>query len=440
METNQQFVRYANIEDLTRIDSLAVEYTSKQSSMFMSSLNLINCIVGGGIIALPYAMSNCGIPMGLILIAFCAAISNINANLLIIVGSKANSFVYSRIVRKSFGRIPFILFCLCQLFFPLLSSISFSITIGDNLLSLFQYFCENVDILQQRSFVLALVLFGMILPLCLFRNVSFLDKASFISVSLVVVYSIIVIYEYLAISNKIILRTDTWQFIRKDTAKALSVISFVLAFHQNEFSIYQSMKNKNPSSFAKVIHVSVLFTVVEYILIAILGFLTFGGRTHSNLLVSYCYNEMVPNLGRIFFSITLILTFPLQIFASREVLELVIYGKKQSFSWIRHVFTTILLVAICYAVSSSITSVGPVIEIAGSLTAIPIVFIFPPLLFLKVSKGSIFTFSSNVDVIGSWILIICGLSASFVGTITTFVNAIQSSTNSLEIYKYWCVH
>lgn len=56
---------------------------SNKLNVFQASLALISCNIGGGIVGIPYAMYNCGIPLGTGLTIFIALVSFASVMLLL---------------------------------------------------------------------------------------------------------------------------------------------------------------------------------------------------------------------------------------------------------------------------------------------------------------------------------------------------------------------
>jgi hypothetical protein len=80
-----------------------------KSSVIGTTANLINCIVGAGIIGIPYAMNQTGILAGIILIIAVAALTDKSLRLLIETGKHANVQSYEKLMEAVFGgRLGFV--------------------------------------------------------------------------------------------------------------------------------------------------------------------------------------------------------------------------------------------------------------------------------------------------------------------------------------------
>ena len=94
-----------------------------------------------------------------------------------------------------------------------------------------------------------------------------------------------------------------------------------------------------------------------------LKFYIFAG----DLLNNYCWNDDLMNVSRLLFSITILLTYPIECFVCREVLQHIFWGKMEDQdveqSRKRHVVMTLVLVLATYALSLVTDCLGIVLEI-----------------------------------------------------------------------------
>eukprot|EP00978_Attheya_sp_CCMP212_P010449 scaffold25330_cov51-Attheya_sp.AAC.1 len=78
-----------------------------KSSVMGASANLINAIVGAGIVGIPYAIRECGLVAGVGLVLFCALLTEKSLRLLIETARHVNVPSYEMLLEASFGTIGF---------------------------------------------------------------------------------------------------------------------------------------------------------------------------------------------------------------------------------------------------------------------------------------------------------------------------------------------
>jgi len=114
--------------------------------------------------------------------------------------------------------------------------------------------------------------------------------------------------------------------------------------HHNTFYLYESLKDGEIKSWRKVTHTSVGIALLLMAALGFAGYSTFTSTVQGislilnfeinfysclkfigDLLNNYCWTDDLMNVSRIFFTLTTLLTYPLECFASREVLKTVIW-------------------------------------------------------------------------------------------------------------------
>lgn len=87
----------------------------------------------------------------------------------------------------------------------------------------------------------------------------------------------------------------------------------------------------------------------------------------GDLLENYCWNDDLMNVSRISFSITILLTFPIECFVIREVIENSFFSNLTSpedkWRTLRHVGITIMIVITTYLISMATDCLGVVLEL-----------------------------------------------------------------------------
>ena len=97
----------------------------------------------------------------------------------------------------------------------------------------------------------------------------------------------------------------------------------------------------------------------------------------GDLLNNYCWNDDLMNVSRLLFSITILLTYPIECFVCREVLQHTFWGKMEEQedaeeSRKRHIALTLILVLSSYVASLITDCLGIVLEINVSFIRIRI--------------------------------------------------------------------
>ncbi|XP_062862735.1 putative sodium-coupled neutral amino acid transporter 11 [Trichomycterus rosablanca] len=380
------------------------------SSMTQASLNFINSIIGSGIIGLPYSLAQAGLPLGLLLLFLVAFITDYSIILLIKGGNLSGTKSYQALVQSTFGFAGYLILSVLQFLYPFIAMISYNIITGDTLTKVFQRIpgVSPDQILANRHFVIGISTIFFTFPLSLYRDVAKLGKVSLVSMLLTLAIVIIVVIRATTLESQIPLSKDAWVFARWDAVQAVGVMSFAFICHHNSFLIYESLKEPTLSNWTRVTHVSVGSAALVSVLFAAAGYVTFTVYTQGDLFENYCKNDNLATFGRFCYGLSIITTFPLECFVTREVVSNVFFNGRLSNT--AHILITLLIVLVVTAISLCFDCLGVVLELNGVLSATPLLFILPSACFLKLSGGHWFQRKNLIPtlilLVGGFVMII----------------------------------
>uniref|UniRef100_A0A3Q1K4U5 Putative sodium-coupled neutral amino acid transporter 11 n=1 Tax=Anabas testudineus TaxID=64144 RepID=A0A3Q1K4U5_ANATE len=380
-----------NSEEGTTLTAPQKASGEHRRSMIYASFNFINSIIGSGIIgkySLHISKFNLSHKQTQITLMLCLYfVADYSIILLIKGGNMSGTHSYQSLVKSTFGFPGFLILSGLQFLYPFIAMISYNITIGDTLTKVFQRIpgVGPDHILAERHFVILLSTLAFTLPLSLYRNIEKLGKVSFLSMVLTLAILIIAIIRASTLGTQILPTENAWVFAKWNAIQAVGVMSFAFICHHNSFLIYGSLDQPTLSNWSRVTHGSVGSALIISAAFAVAGYSTFTGYTQGDIFENYCRNDNLATFGRFCFGLSIITTFPLECFVTREVLSNVICSRDLSKA--EHVAITFLIVAVCTSISLAYDCLGVVLELNGVLSATPLIFIIPSACFLKLSSG-----------------------------------------------------
>uniref|UniRef100_A0A6B2G6K3 Putative sodium-coupled neutral amino acid transporter 11 n=1 Tax=Myxobolus squamalis TaxID=59785 RepID=A0A6B2G6K3_MYXSQ len=194
------------------------------------------------------------------------------------------------------------------------------------------------------------------------------------------------------------------------------------------------MKDRSIEKLLVAKNIAFFISYIIYIVVAGCGFITFGGQPQQNLFVGYCSNDILINITRLVFTITILLTSPIQLHGCREVIESQFFSKYSKNKFVGP-FIIFFLVSVVFIISSLIDDVGTVIEVGGAITNVPLVYILPALcaIFMYKKNGNEIIWKK----IMAWTILLFGL---FMLVISPYfsVQSYVEKFNHLPIEKYYC--
>ncbi|XP_041119679.1 putative sodium-coupled neutral amino acid transporter 11 [Polyodon spathula] len=210
-------------------------------------------------------------------------------------------------------------------------------------------------ILAQRHFVILITTILLTLPLSLFHDISKLRKVSFLSLMLTVVILLTVIIRAATLGPQIPSKDEAWTFAQPNAIQAIRVMSFD---ENNEccyyysFLIYGSLEKCTISNWSRVTNMSVLLAAFVSLIFAESGYSTFTVYIFHDIFENYCKNDDLATFGSLCYGISIILTFPIECFVTRELLYVVsnVFSNRTLTAGF-HIAVTVAIKAVSTAVS-----------------------------------------------------------------------------------------
>ena len=89
-----------------------------KSTILGCSTNLMNAIVGSGIVGLPFAMKEAGFCAGIFLVVLCGFLTDKSLRLLVETAKHVNAPSYETLAEAAFGKIGFLVLTAMQFLYP----------------------------------------------------------------------------------------------------------------------------------------------------------------------------------------------------------------------------------------------------------------------------------------------------------------------------------
>uniref|UniRef100_A0A2K6K017 Putative sodium-coupled neutral amino acid transporter 11 n=1 Tax=Rhinopithecus bieti TaxID=61621 RepID=A0A2K6K017_RHIBE len=392
--------------DLDDRETLVSEHEYKEKTCQSAALfNVVNSIIGSGII-------------------------DFSLVLLIKGGALSGTDTYQSLVNKTFGFPGYILLSVLQFLYPFIAMISYNIIAGDTLSKVFKESQEVIDpenVFIGRHFIIGLSTVTFTLPLSLYRNIAKLGKVSLISTGLTTLILGIVMARAISLGPHVPKTEDAWVFAKPNAIQAVGVMSFAFICHHNSFLVYSSLEEPTVAKWSRLIHMSIVISVFICIFFATCGYLTFTGFTQGDLFENYCRNDDLVTFGRFCYGVTVILTYPMECFVTREVIANVFFGG--NLSSVFHIVVTVMVITVATLVSLLIDCLGIVLELNGVLCATPLIFIIPSACYLKLSEEP----RTHSDKIMSYVMLPIGAAVMVFGFVMAITNP-QDCTHGQEMF------
>jgi sodium-coupled neutral amino acid transporter 11 len=396
--------------------------------------------LGSGLLALPVSFSFVGYVVALVLLAAGALASHFSINLLLDLALYSNATTYEQLGRAAFPKFGKQLVGLFTFLIIFGGLVSFIDVIGDTLAPIANQFhgAPSKDLLK------VLVAVPVILPLCLLKDISMLEKTSAFAVIIIIFFSgVVVVTGIISLSNETGYVNGEWEHpphpaiwdtsntlfgLPKGLFESFPIISLAYTCHFTVFPIWANLKGATrKESLVNMRKVSLglvvlCFTLCRYCacsynysglvfvclcclssalashtassyffsrltdaVVGLFGYLQFTINTDSNLISNYPDKEVFYSIVRGLFTVAITFHYPIVHFALRQSIEEVFFADYKP-SVVRRCVITVLNVGGTLALAIAVPKITNVFGIFGAVGAFPICYILPALFFFKLRR------------------------------------------------------
>ncbi|OHT01226.1 Transmembrane amino acid transporter protein [Tritrichomonas foetus] len=350
---------------------------------------LTNCIVGLGLISVPYCF-NCGIIITPILIISIGILTLFSLTILIDCAMKSSVFDYAKLIlvafpKKTLDWLPNMLIIIALS----CASILYLHRATSLIIACFEELNNVPDFSSNRWFIVFVVEYPLLFGLTLFRTMNSLSFLSIISIFLILIYIFHSIYyfsKYTLIEGfnpdkkMVYFSTDISIII-----KSLSILGSTFVCHPTLFPTIVKLKKPTMRRLKGTMFFVILVSILLFLIGGIFPYLTLFDDIQDTVVLRYYYkHHILTIITKITYSIMLIITVPIRLFACRLSIEkMMINEESNHMIWDLIGIALITLISIIVSFMKTLTVVD---SIAGGIVGPTCVFILPSIYYLMICK------------------------------------------------------
>lgn len=388
-----------------------VSMPHQQSGLFGAASNMVNSIVGAGIIGIPFAISNTGFVVGVLMLILVGYLTDKSLRMIVELASfhpllrHLGVLTFEDLARIPFGRwgAGFVLTVMFVMAYG--GMVAYLLIIKDTVPTILRFAKVGEGGFVQRELVMVITATIIILPLAMKRDMASLSKTSLLSI-LADVFLTGFVVAFSPIQSTVQQVGGFGEVIRGNWANSgifigLGVLSFAMACQHSTFIVFNSLADKTPERWSKVTFRSVTIATILCLLLGVSGYLGFLDATKGNILNNFDSDSVMANAGRVLLAITMLLTYPMESFVARHVVVMCLYnGDMDGFSIgpsgeeveapkllgilnRRHAITLVIFIGTLIP-ALVVDDLGPVLSITGALGASCISYIATGMVYLGV--------------------------------------------------------
>ncbi|XP_032731145.1 probable sodium-coupled neutral amino acid transporter 6 isoform X1 [Lontra canadensis] len=397
----------AEAEDLRPLLSNEIYRQGSPGVSFgFSVFNLTNAIMGSGILGLAYVMAHTGILGFSFLLLIVALLASYSVHLLLSMCIQTAVTSYEDLGLFAFGLPGKVVVAGTILIQNIGAMSSYLLIIKTELPAAISEFLSGDHTgswYLDGQTLLIIICVGIVFPLALLPKIGFLGYTSSLSFFFMVFFALVVIIkkwsipcplplnyveQYFQISNA----TDDCKprlfHFSKESVYAIPTMAFSFLCHTSILPIYCELQSPSKKRMQNVTHTAIILSFLIYFVSALFGYLTFYDKVASELLQGYStylpHDDVVMTV-KLCILFAVLLTVPLIHFPARKALMMIFFSNFP-FSWIRHSLITLALNIIIVLLALYVPDIKNVFGIVGSSTSTCLIFVFPGLFYLKLSR------------------------------------------------------
>jgi amino acid permease len=285
------------------------------SSVYKASFNFINSIVGAGIIGMPFAMGECGLVGGTILMVCVAVLVGRSVTMLIECGVREGHLDYEDLAMHLLGKAGYYSALMSMFLFAFGAQVAYLIIIGDTIPML-----TNAN----REIVIGMVALFVVLPLCLLKDMSHLSYTSLAAIlfDLIIILIVVSVAPDAArrqdISPSLTDGTGTLAYFSPRLFAGIGTLSFAFVCMHNSFIVYRSLRDRTEQNWRKVAYGSVAFCLCIAMTFGLSGYLAFGNQVQGDVLNNFILPRVSIDWARGLLATCMIFVYPMEMFVSRH--------------------------------------------------------------------------------------------------------------------------
>ncbi|KAJ2392005.1 hypothetical protein H4S02_001017 [Coemansia sp. RSA 2611] len=359
-------------------DEEAPDIHAEGQSTTKVGFNVLNTIIGSGVLCLPYALHNAGFVFGLLMLGVIAVLSQFSLYALVLTGKRTGTSHFSSVTEAALGNFGYHLLNYSMIIDMVGTVILYLMIVGDMVTALANIY---LPVACTRSSVITIVSFLVILPLLFFRNTGPLARFSVVSILCLPYIIVAVALRAPHYAGDINVELSIFG---PRVLPAMGVLAFTYSSCHAAFPNYLGLQNRSVQSWVQASSFATSGATAISIAFAISGYLSFGSSAQANILENFPDSDSFINCGRFLFAISLIFTTPLGFYPIRDTVTemLKIDPERHQVSRIWESLCTVLLFTICVVAAAVFTDLGLAYELIGALSSSVVNFLLPALVFL----------------------------------------------------------
>ena len=394
----------------------------KKKKTWTMMMNLLNSLLGAGILSVPNSYSDTGYILTTILLIVIAALSYVATYMVIEIQKRTKGAGYGDLAFRTLGKWGLVTLDILSLLFLVSAQLAYLILGGDMILSWFQFGGIDLSGLWPRAIVI--LVYSLCIPIALTipRNISFLRYFSTATVGFIGFYVVVLVYkgvEFIIKNGGKINQTCVTFHVDMTALNTISILALTFALPcvcLPSLNLY--VKNDLKRNIVSLTTVAICAILV--LLPSIFGYMEFGSSTDSNVLNSFPDDDILMVVTRGVFFFVVSFAFPMvgqSTLSSWSSMIFKVDAANNLTKWKRLV-VLLLNAVIPLVIAMFLASAKPILSIGGALGGCGANFMFPALMYFLTSKEKWYTWKNLLTLLFALFGFVAGVLSTYQAVMT----------------------
>lgn len=409
----------------TAVATPVVVIKEQKTGIAGCSANLINAILGSGIVGIPFALRQAGLVAGCVLLLGSAWLAEKTLRLLIGTAKHAHTATYETVAEAAFGIWGFRALAGNILIVAWGAVVSYMLIFKDCLPAVLGL---TTDL--QRNVILWTCSLAIMLPLSCQRDMANLAFTSRISVALDLILVAMVLYHaalrcqennYEPIHDTAAATTTTttapwythYPAVRWETLPmGLGVLSFAFVCQHSAFLVAGSLERPTMERWSAVTRISLSSCAAIMLIIGLAGYLGYNNDVHGNILTNLPPHAWTANLARGLLGTCMLLVYPMMAMVVRHGIVTLCFqgrlaheGNAESLLLNRkdrRIGLSIFIYLMAVLPATYCNDLGTVLAITGAIGCSCLSFVGPGAVYLAIHGQAFLDIVAKSRFFGTW--------------------------------------
>lgn len=371
----------------------------------LSSVDFIFCCLNSaisfGVLKLG-AVFTSGLIMTYIILIIVSALSYFSLRLFVLAASFYHESTFEEIWRAAFPKVTLIIPITASIFSSLVNIITYLREIQAAVISIWykilklhkhDYETDSSELSSYKMLIGCCILIVLILPLCFTISIHSMAILSYFSMICVFIFIIYVVFMFAYLVKKVGFDpTHSIKYFQfgDQFIKSLLTLIFAFEFYPLTYPGLRDCQNSTPSSLSKSFIVINLSILIIYSVIGTFCYLTFFDQNNKGIILDYYptntkAEQILLIIGRIVTFFFVLCTIPFRLNSCRYII-LNTFNSTTSFPPEIWTFMGIIISVFSLALSNLTNEYLNCLEVINNVMAAVLLYIIPPLLFIKAYK------------------------------------------------------